>query len=117
VACFGDRYVKRIFTEHEVSSCSGEPHTAAAGLAARFAAKEAAIKVLRPADEGLDWRSIEVHRAPPGWCELRLAGRASRLAQEAGITDLAVSLSHESGLASAVVIALCDGPPATPPGV
>ena len=107
VAHFGDRYLRRIFTEHEISSCSGPPMVAAAGLAARFAAKEATIKVLRPSGHQPDWRCMEVSRHPEGWCSLSLSGHAAVLAERAGITELAVSLTHEGGMAAAVVIALC----------
>jgi holo-[acyl-carrier protein] synthase len=104
---FGDRYLRRVFTEHEVASCTGGPAAFAASLAARFAAKEATIKVLRPTGTTPPWRSIEVHRHPSGWCDLRLHGEAARQAAEQGITELAVSLSHESGIAAAVVLARC----------
>ena len=57
----------------------------AAGLAARFAAKEAAIKALRPAGPQPDWRSIEVRRDPEGWCDMHLTGEAARLAEIAGV--------------------------------
>jgi holo-[acyl-carrier protein] synthase len=106
---FGDRYLQRIFTEHEIASCPGAPGTAAAGLAARFAAKEATIKVLRPVDHQPDWRSMEVTRDPGGWCSMSLTGHAAELAEEAGIAELAVSLSHDAGMAAAVVVALCPG--------
>ena len=43
-----ERYLERIYTEHELKLCIGEPLVEAASLAARFAAKEATIKVLRP---------------------------------------------------------------------
>jgi holo-[acyl-carrier protein] synthase len=105
---FGDRYLRRLFTEHELSSCRGRPETVAAGLAARFAAKEATIKVLKPEAARPDWRSMEVRRAPSGACEMHLTDYAARLAVAAGITDLAVSLSHEGDLAAAVVVALVD---------
>jgi holo-[acyl-carrier protein] synthase len=105
---FGDRYLQRLFTEHELASCPGHPDTVAAGLAARFAAKEATIKVLKPVAARPDWRSMEVHRAPSGACEMRLTDAAARRAHELGITDLAVSLSHEGDLAAAVVVALVD---------
>ena len=63
VARFGDRYVGRIYTDHEFASCcQGTPSVVAAGLAARFAAKEATIKVLRPVGQQPDWRSIEIRR-------------------------------------------------------
>ena len=105
---FGDRYLRRLFTEHELASCHGHPDTVAAGLAARFAAKEATIKVLKPVAARPEWRSMEVHRAPSGACEMRLTDGAAKLATELGITDLAVSLSHEGDMAAAVVVALVD---------
>lgn len=108
VARFGDRYVGRIYTDHEVSCCRGTPAVVAAGLAARFAAKEATIKVLRPVDHQPDWRSIEIRRDPAGWCEVHLRGEAARLARRQGIRDMAVSFTHEAGMAAAVVVAVCD---------
>jgi holo-[acyl-carrier protein] synthase len=109
VARFGDRYVGRIYTAHEVSCCQGTPSVVAAGLAARFAAKEAMVKVLRPVAHQPDWRSIEVRRDPAGWCSLSLTGEAARMADEQGISNVAVSLTHEGGMAAAVVVALCGG--------
>jgi holo-[acyl-carrier protein] synthase len=109
VARFGDRYVGRVYTAHEVSCCQGAPSVVAAGLAARFAAKEATIKVLRPADNQPDWRSIEIRRDPAGWCSVHLSDGAAAMAEEQGITDMAVSLTHEAGMAAAVVVAVCDG--------
>jgi holo-[acyl-carrier protein] synthase len=109
VARFGDRYVGRVYTAHEVSCCQGTPTAVAAGLAARFAAKEATIKVLRPVDHQPDWRSIEIRRDPAGWCGVHLTDGAARLAREQGISNLAVSLTHEAGMAAAVVVAVCDG--------
>ena len=109
---FGDRYLDRVFTPHERASCAGPPAVAAAGLAARFAAKEAAVKVLEPApdDARPPWRSIEVRRRPSGACHLELSGEAARLASRAGINELAVSMSHEGSVAIAVVVALPDAP-------
>ena len=108
VARFGDRYLQRVYTEHEICSAVGSPPERAARLAARFAAKEATIKVLRPVGHQPDWRSIEVRRHTEGWCTMALSGHAASLAEQAGITDLAVSLTHEADVAAAVVVALCD---------
>ena len=105
VARFGDRYLRRIYTEHELECCRTDPHRTAERLAARFAAKEAAMKVLRIHDTRPDWRTIEVRRAPEGWCELSLTGSAAELAREADISSLSVSLTHEGEMASAVVVA------------
>ena len=89
---FGDRYVTRLFTPHEIATCrtAAGPRAAVRGayavesLAARFAAKEAVVKVLRPIEMQPDWRSIEIHRMTGGWCEIRLSGRAAELAADAG---------------------------------
>lgn len=107
VTRFGSRYLERVYTEHELNSCVGSPEVRAASLAARFAAKEATIKVLRPIGHQPDWRSVEVRRHSEGWCTMALLGHAAALADEAGIADLAVSLTHEGDVAAAVVVALC----------
>jgi holo-[acyl-carrier protein] synthase len=104
---FGARYLDRIYTEHELGSCRGAPHVRAASLAARFAAKEATIKVLRPIGHQPDWRAMEVQRHSGGWCTMALSGHAAALADRAGIADLSVSLTHEGDIAAAVVVALC----------
>ena len=109
IARFGDRYLHRIYTEHEIASCVGPPEVTSAGLAARFAAKEATLKVLRPSGRRPHWLSIEVARHAEGWCEMSLHGYAAALAADAGIVDVAVSLTHEEGVAAAVVVALCFG--------
>jgi holo-[acyl-carrier protein] synthase len=109
---FGERYLARVYTDHERASCAGDPATLAAGLAARFAAKEAALKVLRPAGARPEWRSIEVVRQPSGACDVVLTGEAARLAAAAGVAHLAVSLTHEAGMAAAVVVAMCAPAPA-----
>jgi holo-[acyl-carrier protein] synthase len=102
----GPRYLRRVYSEREVSDCWSEP----AGidpqrLAARFAAKEATFKVLRAGDEAVSWRDVEVRRAPSGWVELSLSGQAATLAETARISGLSLSLTHESGYAAAAVIA------------
>ena len=107
VSRFGARYLDRIYTEHELDSCVGGAPVRAASLAARFAAKEATIKVLRPEGHAPDWRSVEVRRHPEGWCTMALSGHAAALADRAGIAELAVSLSHDGDVAAAVVVALC----------
>jgi holo-[acyl-carrier protein] synthase len=93
-----DRYLRRIYTDRELADSQGRPDS----LAARFAAKEAVLKVLRRADEPVPWRAIEVVREPGGAPSLHLAGRAAELA---GDLELAVSLTHEGPFAAAVVVA------------
>jgi holo-[acyl-carrier protein] synthase len=101
----GDRYLERIYTAAELRDCRDAEGIIPERLAARFAAKEATIKVLRPADEAIPWQSIEVVRHPSGWVELELSGRAATSAADQGLGDFALSVSHEAGFATAVVIA------------
>lgn len=116
IARFGDRYLARVFTPAEIAYCAAAPAPLAAQrFAARFAAKEAARKVLRPGpgdDTGLGWRDVEVWRATEGGPALRLHGAAAERARAAGLSDLAVSLTHEAEWAAAVVTAA--SPPPAP---
>jgi holo-[acyl-carrier protein] synthase len=102
-----DRYLARVYTEREIEDCRTAAGIDPERLAARFAAKEATIKVLPLADEGLSLQEIEVRREPSGRVYLELTGRASTMAEESGVIDLALSLTHEGGFAAAVVVADC----------
>ncbi len=101
---FGDQYLQRLFTPLERAQCaeSSEP---APRFAARFAAKEATIKALAIEDPIPPWTSMEVRRLACGSCALSLTGTAARIAREKGIDELFVSLSHEGGMAIAIVVA------------
>lgn len=106
----GDRYLERLYTPQEIEDCSRGDAVSVEGLAARFAAKEATIKALRlRSSQGLDWRSIELVRHADGWTSLRLTGGAARLAASEGIGAFSVSVTHEDGLAAAIVLALPHG--------
>ena len=101
-----ERYLARIYTEDEVGDCRTADGIDPQRLAARFAAKEAALKMLVETD-GIPWRDIEVESMRTGAVRLMLHGRAAERAAVAGVVDLAVSLTHEDGYAAAVVIADC----------
>ena len=73
-------------------------------LAARFAAKEAVLKVLRLTDQSFSWRSIEVARNPGGWCYVVLHGPMRHLANQAGFVAFSLSMTHEGAYAQAVVV-------------
>ncbi len=110
LAAFGDRYARRLFTAAERSD-SRWPVAgpdAAESLAARFAAKEAVVKVLAPDGWAPSWTEIEVRRRPSGACELALSGGAASRATDVGVISWAVSLTHHGGVAAAVVLALCE---------
>lgn len=102
-----ERYLERLFTEREVADCRTAAGIDPERLAARFAAKEATLKVLPAADEGVPWPDIEVRRESSGRVHLELHGRAAELAARATIVDLSLSLTHEGGFAAAVVVAEC----------
>ncbi len=105
----GARYLERVFTAHEVDSCGGPqapPESLAPGLAARFAAKEATIKLLRPATAVPGWREIVVRRHPAGWTDVELSGTAAELARAARFARLSLSISHGGDVGMATVIAV-----------
>ena len=105
LAVHAERYLARVYTDAELDDCRSDAGIDVERLAGRFAAKEATIKVLRPDDEPLPWRCIEVRRELSGATEIQLTGHAAELADAAGIVSLALSISHEDTLACAVVVA------------
>lgn len=91
------RLRERLFTEAEQA-------LPPASLAARFAVKEALAKALG-APVGLHWTDVEVYRHDGGRPLLDVRGSVAALAADLGVTRWHVSLSHDAGIASAVVIA------------
>ena len=111
LARFGDAYIRRMFTRHEAAYCrAGSPRVAAERFAARFAAKEAAIKALQPVEPWTDYRAVEVRRDRSGRCNLRLHRSVAALAADRGVEHLALSLSHDGDVAAAVVVAVPSSP-------
>lgn len=94
---------ERIFTEAERRTSSGNPRSPDS-LAARFAAKEAVAKALG-APSGLHWHDCEIVVDPDGRPWLTMTGTVAAAAAERGIQRWHLSLSHDGGIASAVVIA------------
>ena len=93
----------RLFTESERLTASGNP-LAPESLAARFAAKEAVAKALG-APAGMRWHDCEVVTDPDGRPWLTVSGTVASVAQERGIGRWHLSLSHDGGIASAMVVA------------
>ncbi|MBF6044984.1 holo-ACP synthase [Streptomyces sp. NRRL B-1677] len=94
---------ERLFVERELYLPSGE-RRGIASLAARFAAKEAVAKALG-APGNLLWTDAEVTTEASGQPRLRVSGTVAARAEELGVTSWHVSLSHDAGVASAVVVA------------
>jgi holo-[acyl-carrier protein] synthase len=99
----GKRFLDRVYTASEQELCSGQP----ASLAGRFAAKEAVSKALETGiwREGVTWTEIEILRAAGGAPYIALHGAAARRAEELGIQQCAISLSHDRSHAIAFVVA------------
>ncbi len=89
----------RLFTETEAG-------LAPERLAARFAAKEALVKALK-APAGLSWQDIEVVTDERGAPDFALHGAAADRVRDLGIERVHLSLSHDTSVASAFVVAEC----------
>lgn len=102
----GERFVRRVFTADEIAYSRRRP----AELAARFAAKEAVAKALgvgmrMMARGGIGWHEAEIVGDSRGKPLVQLHGRAAERADELGLTEWAVSLSHTTDHAIASVVA------------
>ncbi len=101
---FGERYLDRVYTPAEQAAGRLGAAPLASSLAARFAAKEAVLKLIGTAD-GVDPRDVEITHQD-GRPVVRLSGLAATLAAEAGVGPIDVSLSHTGDLALAVAVAI-----------
>ncbi len=101
---FGDRFLQRIFTTGEIRYCDAKANRIER-YAARFAAKEAAMKALGTGwNHGVRWRDCEVVRMPGGRPTIKFHGRAAEIAGRLGVKNAALSLSHTAEQAIAQVI-------------
>lgn len=100
------RFLKRVFTPGEVAH-SADRRNRAQHLAARFAAKEAAMKALGTGlSSGVTWHDFEVITDASGKPSLHVSGAALTLARKSRIGSWSVSLTHTRLHAAAVVIAV-----------
>jgi holo-[acyl-carrier protein] synthase len=107
IARYGDRFLRRIFTEGEVAYCARR-RVPAIHFAGRFAAKEAVMKALGTGhSQGVLWRDCEVVRrgGPP---QLRLHGGAGRRFSAIGGRSSLLTITHSDALAMAQVLILGD---------
>jgi holo-[acyl-carrier protein] synthase len=106
VARHGERFLSRIYTTTELAFCGGRLPE----LAVRFAAKEAVSKALgvglnHMSSQGIGWQEVEVLPDRRGKPLVHLSGRALALAEEQGLCQWAISLSHGRDYAVAFVVA------------
>ncbi len=99
---FGERFLNRFFTAGERADCDDRPQR----LAARFAGKEAVSKALGTGIGDLRWLEIDLRvDNPRRRPELVLHGAARALADDMGLTEWDISLTHTQTMAAAVVVA------------
>jgi holo-[acyl-carrier protein] synthase len=103
---YGDRFLRRIFTDGEIAYCLRRRQPAI-HFAGRFAAKEAAMKALGTGhSRGVLWRDIEVVRAPGGPPQLKFHGGAAARFARLGANSSLLTITHSETLAIAQVMLL-----------
>ena len=106
VARHGERFLDRVFTKREQADAQAV-HNRVEKLAGRFAAKEAVLKLLGTGWRGkIAWTDIEVTNNSSGQPEVRMGGEVKRIADEAGIEQIALSITHTANFAIASAVAL-----------
>jgi len=98
VTRWGERFLKRIYTEKELELCRNRANS----LATHFAAKEAAMKALGTGT--VKWREVETLSGSNGQPLIYLHGKAQEMARQVGLKRLTISLSHCQDYAIASVI-------------
>jgi len=97
----GERFLQRVYTPKEQAYCRGRVPE----LAVRFAAKEAVSKALGTGLRGIAWQEMEILGDKRGKPLVYLHGRAKARAEELGLSEFAISLSHSRDYAVAFVMA------------
>ena len=102
IANHGERFLNRVFTPLELEANSQKVES----LTGRFSAKEAVAKALGCGIGDVSWKDIEILRAESGAPQLVLHGAAKRMAEDQGLTNWSLSLSHSKCHAVAMVVAM-----------
>lgn len=102
----GERFMQRIFTEREQQD-AGKIRNRLEKLSGRFAAKEAILKLIGTGwRDGIAWTDIEVTNDHLGRPLVRLDGKVKEIADQLGITEVSISITHTSNFAIASAVAL-----------
>jgi holo-[acyl-carrier protein] synthase len=107
---FGERFVRRILGPAEFPAYTQAANDSATHLAARFAVKEAALKALS-VPEAARWHEIIVQKAPSGQPTVRFEGSCLLASQARLVERVLVTISHDGGIAAAVVVLESKGAP------
>lgn len=101
---YGERFLRRVYTPHEIAYVERKANRYER-FAARFAAKEAGMKAIGTGWRGgITWHDFEVANEPSGRPTLRLSGRAAQVAAALGVRRVSLSLTHTAQLGMAFVI-------------
>ena len=105
-----ERRQATVFTQHELTYCRGK-RRCYEHMAARFAAKEAVLKAFGTGiSRRMRWTDVEVVNEDSGRPRIRLAGAVAAFAEEHGLLDLDVSLTHTEDLALAQAVSVWEEP-------
>jgi len=100
----GQRFIDRIYTEKEIAYVERKANKYER-YAARFAAKEAGMKAVGTGwKRGVRWRDFEVTNLPSGRPTLQLYGEAAKFAENLGVRNIALSITHTAAEGMAIVI-------------
>jgi holo-[acyl-carrier protein] synthase len=101
---FGERFIRRVFTEGEIRYCDTKANRFER-YAARFAAKEAAMKALGTGwNNGVRWRDVEVVREPGRRPTIKFHAKAAEVATRLNARNISLSITHTAEQAMASVI-------------
>jgi holo-[acyl-carrier protein] synthase len=101
---FGRKFIDRIYTAAEIAYVERKANKFER-YAARFAAKEAGMKAIGTGwRHGVRWQDFEVANLPSGKPTLRLHGVAAKVAEQLGVRNVSLSLTHTAELGMAHVI-------------
>jgi len=104
IARYGRRFVDRIYTDREIAYSESKANLYER-YAARFAAKEAAMKAIGTGwHGGVRWRDFEVINLPSGRPTLQFHAKAAEYAQKLGVQNISLSMTHTSVEAMAIVL-------------
>ena len=104
IARWGEAFLHRVYTDAELRLY----HKSPSSLAARFACKEAVMKLLGTGKNGINWLEIETLSHPNGKPLLNLYDKAQTEANKLGVKEIAVSLSHSKEYAIASVVGISE---------
>lgn len=104
ISRYGDRFLRRCFTKAEIEHNQRYQNNAEQ-YAGAIAVKEAAAKALGTGwRQEVHWKNFEVAHLPSGKPVLRVHGKAALLTSQMGVENINISITHDAGVAAAVVI-------------